>query len=168
MRRKPYGILVFLVSFLFHVTQSASAQEYVAKKFGVKIGYVMPTWKNVQGPFVLDPAPGTTWNFKIKDEFKGGFGIGIESYLASNPKSEIVIGVQWARTKREVTEEYDFDKNGTYDDSVSDSANGNWLHIPVTYKFKFSQSEDGTGAYLGAGISYLTVKFGDGSLPSPF
>lgn len=156
MKTKLYAVLAIFVGMQFVLSYSASAQEeYTSKKFGVKVGYFSPSYKE------YSESVGGAFGYNFKDSLKGGFSLGFEGYLASTPKSEVVIGLEYARITENATLTYDSNGNGTLDSVTSDNPSGNWLHIPLTYKFKFSQSETGTGPYIGPGISYFKMAGSD-------
>ncbi len=146
MKLKHFVISAMVLSFVFLIGRTAMAQEYEGPKSAVKLGWVNPGGSGR----TITSAAGN----KYSDKYKGGISIGYEYYLATTPKSEIVLGLQWAGFDEEV--------GGLTGNLAGQSQSvkvSRW-HIPVTYKFKLSQGKSGGGAYLGAGISYLLIKLG--------
>lgn len=150
MKLKHLAISALMLSFVFLVSHATTAQEYEGPKSAVKLGYVTVNG----GGRTVTSAGGNTYS----DKYSGGLSIGYEYYLASTPKSEIVLGLQWAGFEEEVT-----GLTGNLAGQSQSVSVSRW-HIPVTYKMKFSQSESGGGAYLGAGISFLMARLGNEEL----
>lgn len=151
MKLKHLAISAFLLSFVFLVSHVTTAQEYESPKSAVKLGWVNP---GGNGRTVTSGA------VTISDKFEGGgLSIGYEYYLSPSPKSEIVLGLQWAGLDEEASV---VSGAPAQTESVSVSR---W-HIPITYKLKFSQGESGGGFYLGAGLSYFLTQAGKETLVS--